>query len=139
VAIEQAGIPHVPGQDLHGAVPADLLDLRDVGAGARGPPSRSPRAGSARHNAPDPARSRNAASPLPAIDRSRSERSSASAGALRSGVVRRERRMPAMTSAMTWPPRCGAVCPARLWVRAIAASARPIVGGLFPAAASTDR
>jgi hypothetical protein len=36
VIIEQPCIPDVAGENLHGPVPADLLDLPDVGAGARG-------------------------------------------------------------------------------------------------------
>jgi len=36
MVIEQPGIPHIAGQDLHGPVPTDLLDSSHVGTGACG-------------------------------------------------------------------------------------------------------
>src|SRR6185312_12952082 len=36
VIIEQPRVPDIARQNLHGAVPTDLLDLPDIGAGARG-------------------------------------------------------------------------------------------------------
>ena len=70
--------------------------------------------------------------------RSMSRSTSASAAAFCSGGAARDRRMPAMTSAIAPLPsaRCGGVCPARLCAQPMVASRRVMVDGARPASAS---